>query len=60
MVQYVLPMEGIVQKLVHVFYKCGCVCAGQGVMVQYVLPMEGMVQKLVLLFYKCESVQDEG
>ncbi len=25
MVQYVLPVEGMVQKLVLLFYKCGCV-----------------------------------
>ncbi len=25
MVQYMLPVEGMVQKLVLVFYKCGCV-----------------------------------
>ncbi len=25
MVQYVLPVEGMVQNPVHIFYKCGCV-----------------------------------
>jgi hypothetical protein len=28
MVQYVLPVEGMVQKLVLLFYKCGCVQDG--------------------------------
>jgi hypothetical protein len=59
MVQYVLLVEGMVQKLVLLFYKCGCV-QDRGVMVQYLLPVEGMVQKLVLLFYKCGCVQDGG
>ncbi len=25
MVHYVFPLEGMGQKLVHIFYKCGCV-----------------------------------
>jgi hypothetical protein len=28
MVQYMLPVEGMVQKLVLLFYKCGCVQDG--------------------------------
>ena len=59
MVQYVHPVEGMVQKLVLLILQVW-MCAGRGVMVQYVLPVEGMVQKLVLLFYKCGCVQDEG